>query len=310
MADNAPEHDRTASLMTPAKLAQASRAKAAASPSAWLDRMAADAGHLHVQRLAELAEVLQTHARARRHGNVLEGMEQLRQALPQLQFDQLQARGWWARTTGKGKSAGAQFATAFEPLEPVAAGLALQVEGLAKSAQAEAAATDRALVEFEVEYRALDKVVDQGARWLQDMQSQLKARQAAATDAAGQQQIRDDAARCEILMARLKLLRDAVGHAQQSHQQALATATRRHAVLRQVQACKLKEWRASLSALSLAVAEGGAAPESQVESALAAQAALEAGLAEAAAGLQELHAQEQALADGLEVLKRGLGAAA
>ena len=309
MADNTPEHDRTASLMTPAKLAQASRSRAAVSPSAWLDRMAADAGHLHVQRLAELAEVLQTHARARQHDAVLAGMEQLRQALPQLQFDQLQARGWWARTTGKGKGAGAEFAAAFEPLEPMAAGLVLQVEGLARNVPAEAAATDRALVEFEVEYRALDKVVDQGARWLQDMQSQLQARQAAAPDAAGQQQIRDDAARCEILVARLKVLRDAVGHAQESHQHALAAATRRQAVLRQVQACKLKEWRASLAALSLTVAEGSA-PEFQVESALAAHTTLEAGLAEATTGLQELQAHEQVLAGGLETLKRDLAAAA
>ena len=48
------DFDRTASLMTPAKLAE-SRPKVAASPAAWLDQMAADAGHQHVRRLAELA---------------------------------------------------------------------------------------------------------------------------------------------------------------------------------------------------------------------------------------------------------------
>lgn len=309
MADNAPEHDRTASLMTPAKLAQASRSRAPVAPSVWLDRMAADAGHLHVQRLAELAGVLQTHAGARHHGAVLAGMEQLRDALPQLQFEQLQSRGWWARTTGKGKSAGAQFAAVFDALDPVATGLAAQVDALARSAAPESAANDRALVEFEVEYRALEKVIDQGARWLQDMQSQLKARQAAGVDAAAHQQIRDDAARCEILVARLKLLRDAIGHAQQSHRQALATAARRQAVLRQVQACKLKEWRASLAALSITVAEGDA-PQVQVDTAQAAQARLETALTESAAGLHQLMDEERTLAGGLGVLTRELRSAA
>lgn len=302
MADHTPEHDRTASLMTPAKLAQASRSKAPVSASAWLDRMAADAGHLHVQRLAELSDVLQTHAAARRHGAVLAGMEQLREATAQLRFDGLQARGWWARTTGKGKSASAQFAAGFEPMDAAAASLAAQMEGLAGNAPAEMSATDRALVEFEVEFRALDKVVDQGARWLQDMQTQLKARKAAGADAQGQQQIRDDAARCEILMARLKLLRDAVGHAQQSHQQALAAATCRQAVARQVQACKLREWRAALAALAASVADG-AATDSQVEGAAAVNSALQAALGEASAGLQELQVQEHALAESLQTLK-------
>lgn len=305
MADNTPEHDRTASLMTPAKLAQASRSKAPVAPSVWLDRMAADAGHLHAQRLAELAQVLQTHAGARQHGTVLANMEQLLEAMPQLQFEQLRSRGWWARTTGKGKSAGTQFAAVFEPLDLAATGLSAKVEALGKGAQPEAAATDRALVEFDVEYRALEKVVDQGARWLQDMQSQLKARQAAGADATAHQQIRDDAARCEILVARLKMLRDATGHAQQSHRQALAVAARRQAVLGQVQACKLKEWRASLSALSIMVADGSARP-SQLDASEAAQVSLQASLAEAVAGLRQLMDEERTLAAGLDQLQRGL----
>ncbi|MEO7549444.1 MAG: hypothetical protein ABIT82_13540 [Ramlibacter sp.] len=309
MADNAHEHDRTASLMTAAKLAQAGRSRAPLAPSVWLDRMAADAGHLHVQRLGELAGVLETHAGARQHGAVLTGMEQFQQALPKLQFDQLQTRGWWARTTGKGKSAGAQFAAVFDGLDPLATGLSAQVDGLTRSATAEAAATDRALVEFEVEYRALDKVVDQGARWLQDMQSQLKARHAAGADSAGQQQIRDDASRCEILVGRLKLLRDAIGHAQQVHQQALAAAGRRQVVLRQVQSCKLKEWRASLSALSITVADGSAAAL-QLDAAVTVHASLESGLKDAASGLQEVLVEELELARGLDVLKRELGASA
>ena len=55
--------DRTASLMTPAKLAQvAARARAPSSPTAFLDQMAADAGHAHVRRIAELRVQLEQQA--------------------------------------------------------------------------------------------------------------------------------------------------------------------------------------------------------------------------------------------------------
>ena len=50
---SADEQDRTASLMTPAKLAQF-KPKPAASPAAWLDQMAADAGAINMLRLSEL----------------------------------------------------------------------------------------------------------------------------------------------------------------------------------------------------------------------------------------------------------------
>lgn len=57
------EPDGTASLMSPAKLAQM-KPKAAATPAAWLNQMAADEGHLHVRRIAELGDVLREPALA------------------------------------------------------------------------------------------------------------------------------------------------------------------------------------------------------------------------------------------------------
>ena len=131
-----------------------------------------------------------------------------REALPRLDFGLLQPRGWWARTTGKGRSAGAEFAAQFEQID--AGGPRAwppRPRPLQRKQQEQATAVDLALLELEVEYHAIDKIIDQGARWLQDMRNQLKARQAAAGRRRGQEQIREDAARCEILVARLKVLR-------------------------------------------------------------------------------------------------------
>ena len=49
----------------------------------------------------------------------------------------------------------------------------------AQAASPRAGRRPSALLEFEVEIRALEKIMDQGARWLQDMRNQLKTRQAA-----------------------------------------------------------------------------------------------------------------------------------
>ena len=53
----------TASLKSPAKLAE-KKPKAPVSLAAWLNHMAADAGHPQVKRFEELAEVLQAKTRS------------------------------------------------------------------------------------------------------------------------------------------------------------------------------------------------------------------------------------------------------
>ena len=60
------DEDRTASLMTPAKLAQLKdRPKPASSPAAWLDQLATDAGSGHVRRLVDLRKTLPAQLRER-----------------------------------------------------------------------------------------------------------------------------------------------------------------------------------------------------------------------------------------------------
>src|SRR4051812_47130667 len=101
------DEDRTASLLTPAKLAQlASRPKAPVNPADWLDKMAADAGQAHVRRLAELRADLQLQATKRDFEPLAADLEAVAASLPQLDFGLLQQKsGLLSRLSGKAKSA-------------------------------------------------------------------------------------------------------------------------------------------------------------------------------------------------------------
>ena len=303
MAD---DHDRTASLMTPAKLAQAqSTPRAAASPAAWLDQMASDAGHAHVRRLGELREQLQKQSAARDYTSIAADLSRLGEALPALDFNLLQARGWWARTTGKSRTAGTEFTSQFERIEELAKKLAAQSGSVQKQQGDSGNAADLSLVELEVEFRAIEKIIDQGARWLQDMRNQLKTRQAeAGDDAQSLQAIQDDAARCEILVARLKLLRAVSSAALQANQQAQAAAARRVALgqmLQQTIASTLKSWRARIATLASAIGDGNS-PALSLEGPMESHRELQLAVKQAIADCGQLQLAERAVSESLDAL--------
>jgi chromosome segregation ATPase len=296
MADN----DRTASLMTPSKLAQV-KPRGPVSPAAWLDQMAADAGHQHVRRLAELRKDLQAQAQRRDISPLILELERLGEALPRLDFGLLQPRGWWARATGKGRTAGVEFAGQYEQIAQVAQGLAAQAQAVQKSQQDKPA--DRALLELEVEFRAIDKIIDQGTRWLHDMRNQIKEREAAGPDEPGQQQIRDDAARCEILVARLKALRTVSSAAQQAHQQGQGAAARQASLAKLMQqlSADVKAWRADISALASA-AGNAAGTALNLDDSMESHRELQLRIKQAIADCAQLQAQEKVVAESLDAL--------
>jgi chromosome segregation ATPase len=306
--DNA---DRTASLMTPAKLAQV-KPKGPASPAAWLNQMAADAGHQHVRRLTELCKDIQAQIQALHGGiaSLASKLGHLGEALPRLDFGLLHTRGWWARTTGKSRTAGAEFARQFEQIEALAKALAVQAQAVQKVQQEQLPGAERALLEVEVEFRAMEKIIDQGARWLQDMRNQIKERQTATADAATLQQAKDDAARCEILVARLKALRAASSAVQQAHQQAQATAARRASLgkLLQEVATEVKAWQARVSALASVAGDGDSASLSPDE-AMETHRELQLRIKQAMTDCGQLQAQETVLAERLGAMGAQLEAA-
>jgi hypothetical protein len=306
MADS----DRTASLMTPSKLAQI-KPRSAASPAAWLSQMAADASHVQVRRLRELCDELQAQALLRDVSPLLSELAGVAEALPRLDFGLLQRRGWWARTTGKSRTAGVEFAAQFEQADQVAQALSAYTQALQKKQQAQATAGELTILELEVEYRAIDKIIEQGTRWLHDMRGQLKVRQAAPADAAGQAQLRDDAARCEILVARLKALRAVSSAAQVTHQHAKGAAARRAALLqllRQALARNVEAWHERLSAVA-AAASDASSPGLGADAAMEAHRELQLCLKQAVADCGQLQGQEKALAESLQAFGLQLEAA-
>jgi hypothetical protein len=301
------DEDRTASLMTPAKLAQVtSRPKAPVSGAAWLDRMATDAGHQHVRRLGELRDELLAQAGKRDFGPLAASISRMAEALPTLDFGLLQQKksGLFARLTGKSNTGVAEFASQYDQIESATSELAEQGKALQARQGEQASRTDLTLLEFEVEFRAIDKIIDQGARWLQDMRSELKAREAAGGDDAARQQLRDDAQRCELLVARLKALRGLSSAAQQAHQPAQETASRRAAVVQSTQttvARRVKDWRNRVAPLANA-ARDGEPTALNLEGPMDCHRDLQLCLKQAGADCGQVQAHEKALAEALEVL--------
>lgn len=306
------EEDRTASLMTPAKLAQLQvRPKPAASPAAWLDALASDAGSGHVRRLADLRGQLEAQLRDRDYGSVAAALDGLREALRQVDFSQVEPRGWLARMTG-GKSAAAAFVAQVDRIAQAGDDLADEMRALQRKQQAGAAAADRTVVEIEVELRAIEKIMEQGARWLQDMRGQLKTRQAQGGDAAVQQQIREDMQRCELLVVRLKQLRGVSGAAQQVLERCKGIGPQRASLVQGLQALQDGPWKAwqRRSAPVADEAKSRGAASDGVARARAAQQDLQAALEQSASDCAGLQQHEQDLAAELAALDAPLQAAA
>jgi hypothetical protein len=301
------ESDRTASLMSPAKLAQL-KPKPATTPAAWLTQMAADAGHMHVKRIGELGEQLRGEARLPGLAAVTGRLEKLADDLPDLDFSLLdQPRGLWARTLGKnkGSAAGSEFAHRFEEVGGEATDVAAAAMALGADQKAGGAQVERALVELEVEYRAVEKIIDQGARWLQDMRNQIKVRQAAATDPQAHRAVLEDSARCDILVDRLKMLRALCNACSPVPELARAYVHKRGALvqaLRQSLASEVDDWHGLLSPVADTLAEGKSPVQQDVQPLLDAHKDLQATAKKAIAACQQLLVQEQELARSLTAL--------
>ena len=306
------DDDRTASLMTPARLAQLKvRPMPTASPAAWLDQLATDAGSGHIRRLLDLRRQLEAQLGDPRYADAAGACTQLAAALDEVDLSQLQPRGWLARAAGRGKEAAATFRSQAAHCGRAGEVLATQVRALQQRLQAQASGVERTLVECEVEVRAIEKIMDQGARWLQDMRNQLKTREGAGGDAATLQTLQEDTRRCEVLVARLKQLRSADAAAVQAVEHCRAAAPRRAALsasLQQLLDTHWKEASRQLDALGDRAGTGSAAeaPEPARKALRRLADALRQGAGDAAA----LQAQEQALAGELAALQEPLQAAA
>jgi hypothetical protein len=314
MRDDEDEQERTASLMTPAKLAQLRMkpVKPAASPAALLDQLAADAGAAHVRRLTELRAQLEAKARERGYATFSAALQALADALPRLDFPLLQPKGLLARMTGKGKEEALGFVAQYEAIGRAIEDVHDEFKALEKKSQAITAGLDKLLLEFDVEVRAVERIMNQGTRWLQDMRGKLGERTSAGPDAEARRLIDEDTARCELLVARLKQLRAASTGAQQVQERIKSVEDKRNstlALLRQALDGEMRAWQVALRPVATAAEDTGSATHG-VALAKNAHAELQACVKQALKDCAHLHNNELAVLDELTALVEPLQAAA
>lgn len=307
------DSDRTASLMTPAKLAQLRmKTPKAVTPAAWLDQLAADAGSGHARRLAELHQQLDAQQKERKYAAMTSALQSLVDGLPQLDFALVQPKGWLARATGKGKEEAAAFSAQQARIAGALDDLQDELKELARKQQAQTGAMERTLLEFDVEVKAIEKIIEQGTRWLADMRNQLKLRQSQSPDAAAQSQIDEDGKRCELLVTRIKLLRAASSAAQHAKEICGTAAQRRANFLQSAQLAmetECKAWRDRLALVVVEAAESGSASQHGLRGQQAHEE-LRVWAQQAAGDCARLVKQEKELAEELAVLAKPLEAAA
>jgi hypothetical protein len=293
-----PDFDRTASILSPAKLAQV-KPLAAVSPAAWLDQPPAEAGRQSLLRLHDLQSQLAAALTSSDDLELAAALEQLAQSIAQVDFSLLRTRGWLARAMGRDHSAGVQFSSRFEQAADAAAALAQRLKDLQGKALAQASAADRRLVELEVECVALDTAISQGTAWVQD----VRARAEAATP--------QDRARCDALAQRLGLLAAVAGAGRQARAHGQALQERRATVrlaVHQAMGGPVRAWRGRTSVLAN-TSQDALPAQSELEAPAQAQRDLEAQLRQLAAESSHLPALEAALAASLCALSVPLAAA-
>lgn len=303
------ESERTASLMTPAKLAQLRmKPKPDGTPAALLDQLAADAGAGHVRRLVDLRRQLEAHAREHSYQAVVAALVALDEAAGTLDFGLLQPKGWLARATGKGKDEAAGFATQARRIASRLEDLREEVHALRKTHQTQASAMERTLAEFASEVKSVDRILEQGARWLQDMRNQLRVRQSQGPDAEARKLIDQDTARCEVLVERMKQLRganSAAHHAQELCQTAIARRTAFLQAIQQAIEQEFQAWSDQVEPLGAGKGASGAADDAR-----AVHQQFVNGVQEARRHGDQATRQAQDLVDELAVLAKPLDAAA
>ena len=143
----------------------------------WVQAQLRDIEQNQVQRLDQLRARLQAEAFQWDHKPLAQAILGLQSAGRELQFLPLR-QGWIARLLGRHRVAHTQFIVAHARVTALAAEVRTQLGQMAACHEDRAAGPRRALLEIDMEMKTLEKWVDQGVTWLQDMCTQLaEARQ-------------------------------------------------------------------------------------------------------------------------------------
>ena len=298
--------NRTASLMTPARLAQI-QANEAEAPEAGLAQPEVDTGSIQLTQLLRLQGLISVQAGARDYAPLSVQLEKLADTLPQLDLALVQISGWWARTTGKSKKAADQLTDQCAQIAQCNQCVLEEIDALQKKMRGEASKTGRLLMELEMEHQALKGLIEKSLRWLGAQQIRLKELHAADS----RQQLSDEAAHCESLVLRMESLQTISTSTQQTLALIRTAASQRSALLQLCQhalVTDMTNWQKRVPALPTAMLKS-AGSALAVEGPIQTHHALHQRVTEACLACAVLHKDEQAQADSLATLAQQLLAA-
>lgn len=123
----------------------------------------------HLSRILQLRSRLQSDAFTWDNALLTHAVEVFLAASRNLRFQSLQIHGVWARLTGATEVAAHVFGKKYDDVVSAAGRARQEFEMLSRDYRAHTSSARRLIVEFDMEYRALDRKIDQGAEWLVEL---------------------------------------------------------------------------------------------------------------------------------------------
>jgi len=138
--------------------------------------LAASVGHLledaertHLGQLRQLRSRLQSAAFAWDNALLAHAVEVFLAASRELVFQPLRERCFWPRLTGATEAAARAFGRKYDEVLGAASRARHEFEMLSRDDRAHTSSARKLIVELDMEYRDLDREIDQGAEWLVEL---------------------------------------------------------------------------------------------------------------------------------------------
>jgi hypothetical protein len=147
----------------------AATAQSAKILTAWVGQLLKDFQGTHIARFRQLRPNLQSDAFAWDNALLTHSVQGWLAASRNLDFQSLLHRGFWTRLTGGAYGAAHEFSRAYEDVLSAAAKARQEFEMLSRDYRAHTSSARRLIVELDIESRALNREIDQGAEWLVEL---------------------------------------------------------------------------------------------------------------------------------------------
>jgi hypothetical protein len=144
-------------------------AQSASMLAAWVGQLLEDVRRTHVARFQQLRPKLQSDAFAWDNALLTHSVQGWLAASRNLDFQLLRRRGFWARLTRGAEGAAREFGRTYEGVLSAAAKARQEFEMLSRDYRAHTSSERRLIVELDIESRALNREIDQGADWLVEL---------------------------------------------------------------------------------------------------------------------------------------------